>query len=144
MEGRIHDGQALVPAGMALLAAAAAAWMAPGWPATACAAASLIALGFLPVTAAAWIMLIGTPVFCLKRLRRPVSTFRIDAAGVSTTSRAGTRVRTWAEIEGIRRYRHGYLLMIGKGGLTIPSRCLDERMRGVLRRLVAENREITS
>jgi hypothetical protein len=93
MERRIHDGQALVPAGMALLAAAAAAWMAPGWPATACAAASLIALGFLPVTAAAWIMLIGTPVFCLKRLRRPISTFRIDAAGVSTTSRAGTRVR---------------------------------------------------
>jgi hypothetical protein len=52
--------------------------------------------------------------------------------------------RASAEIKGIRRYRHGYLLMIGKGGLTIPSRCLDERMRGVLRRLVAENREITS
>ena len=127
----------LVPlAGVAL--GALAAWLVgPGMARTALAAGAMLALACLPATAGAWVALVGTPVFFVKKRRIGRCTFRIDAHGIERTSRAGTLVRGWADVTGVRRYRRGYLLTFARGAMPIPYRCLDLRQEEALRRLAA-------
>lgn len=130
--------QTWAPLAIALLAAGAASVAGPGWLRMACAAIGTGALACLPPTAGAWVALIGTPLFFLKRRRTPVSRLRIDAAGIERTTRLGTSMRAWSEVEGMRRYRHGYLLMMAQGGVAIPFRCLDTRQATALRQFATQ------
>ena len=66
--------------------------------------------------ACACITLLGIPFFLAKKRRMPHCAFRIDGDGIERSSRAGTLVRSWAEIEGVRRYRRGFLVMYDRGG----------------------------
>lgn len=132
--------QTWAPLAIALLAVAVAWLSGPGVLRMACAAIGAGALACLPPTAGAWVALIGAPLYLLKRRRMPVSRLRIDAAGIERTTRQGTSMRAWSEIEGIRRYRQGYLLTMAKGGLAIPFRCLDRRQAAALRRFATRPR----
>lgn len=126
--------QALLPPAIATLALLAAWCVEPGWWRAACLAGAALALAFAPITSIAWVVLVGTPVFYLKRRRMPLCSFRIDATGIARTARTGRLVRTWADIDGMRRYRQGYLLMMRRGGMPIPYRCLDREQQATLRR----------
>lgn len=126
--------QTLVPLAFAI-AAVVIAWMiGPGWARTALLACGGLALACLPAAVGAWVALVGTPVFLYKKRRMPRCAFRIDAAGIERTTQAGTLVRSWAEIRGVRRYRRGVLLMYAQGAIPIPYRCLDRAQAAALRR----------
>lgn len=126
--------QALLPPAIAAPALLAAWCAEPGWLRAACLAGAALALAFAPIASAVWVTLVGTPVFYLKRRRMPRCSFRIDAAGIARTARTGTLVRAWSDIDGVRRYRQGYLLMMRRGGMPIPYRCLDRAQQVTLRR----------
>lgn len=126
--------QTLLPIAVALAALLAAWCVDPGWLRAACVAIGALALACLPITNNVWVALLGPPLFFFKRRRIGRCAFRIDAAGIRRTSLTGTLVRAWAEIDGVRRYRQGYLLMMGRGGMPIPYRCLDRKQQATLRR----------
>ncbi|SDF28149.1 YcxB-like protein [Massilia sp. PDC64] len=88
----------------------------------------------------AWVALIGTPIFFIKKRRMPRCAFRIDAHGIERTTRAGTLTRSWADIQVVRRYRRGYLVMYDMGAMLIPCRCMDREQEAAFRRLGIERR----
>ncbi len=120
------------------LVAAALAWLAgPGAWRTVMGACAALALACLPAAAGAWVALVGTPVFFIKKRRMPRCAFRIDAHGIERESRAGTLARSWADIDGVRRYRRGYLVMYDRGAMPIPFRCMDRAQEAAFRRLAS-------
>lgn len=135
--------QALLPLAVALPALLAAWLVHPGWLRVAGLAIGALALACLPITNNLWVALLGPPLFYFKRRRVQRCAFHIDAAGIRRTSRTGTLVRAWADIDGVRRYRQGYLLMMGRGGMPIPYRCLDRKQQATLRRWASFKQRIT-
>jgi hypothetical protein len=128
-----------VPLACAALAAALA-WLAgPGALRTTLAACAVLAAASLPAAAGAWVALVGTPVFFVKKRRMPLCAFSIDAHGIERRSRAGTLVRRWEDVRGVRRYRRGYLVLYDHGAMPIPFRCMDSEQEAALRRLLASN-----
>jgi hypothetical protein len=126
--------QTLVPLAFAATALVIAWTIGPGWTRTALFACGGLALACLPAAVGAWVVLIGTPVFLYKKRRMPHCAFRIDATGIERTTQAGTLVRSWADVRGVRRYRRGFLLMDAQGAIPIPYRCLDRAQMAALRR----------
>jgi hypothetical protein len=47
-------------------------------------------------------------------------------------------VRAWSDVAAVRRYRRGYLLLLDKGAVPIPYRCLDRGQADAFRRLALE------
>jgi hypothetical protein len=88
--------------------------------------------------ACACITLVGIPLFLVKKRRMPRCAFRIDGDGIERSSRAGTLVRSWADIDGVRRYRRGFLVMYDRGAMPIPFRCMDRAQEAAFRRLAAK------
>lgn len=88
--------------------------------------------------ACACITLIGIPVFLVKKRRMPHCAFRIDGDGIERSTRAGTLVRSWADIRGVRRYRRGFLVMYDRGAMPIPLRCLNREQEAAFRRLASQ------
>nr|WP_314540484.1 YcxB family protein [uncultured Massilia sp.] len=136
---RRHAGRgrrtALLPLAVGL-PVLAAAWIAgPAWLGMALAMAALLALASHPVTLRFWMLVLGTPIFLFKKWRMPSCSFRIDGAGIERTSRAGTFVRAWSDVAAVRRYRRGYLLLLDKGAVPIPYRCLDQTQQEAFRKL---------
>lgn len=131
--GRRRRTALLAAVGLPLLAAA---WFAgPAWLGMALALAALLALGSHPVTIPFWMLVLGTPIFLFKKRRMPSCSFRIDGGGIERTSRAGTFVRAWPDVRTVRRYRRGYLLLLDKGALPIPYRCMDQAQQEAFRKL---------
>lgn len=125
--------QTAFPLALGLLSAAAAVIIGPGWIRNAFAACSTLSFLMLPFTMDLWIALVAPPIFFLKKRRMPVCEFRIDGHGIERTSRLGKLTRSWDEVEMVRRYDRGYLLMFAKGGVPIPFRCLDQHQQERLR-----------
>jgi hypothetical protein len=127
---------ALLPLALGVPTLVAAWLMGAGTIGTILAVLGLGALACHPATLRLWVLLIGTPVFLVKKRRMPRCAFRIDGAGIERTTRLGTFVRTWSELQAVRRYRRGYLLVFGKGAVPIPYRCLDGKQQEAFRRFV--------
>lgn len=117
-------------AGVAVLAGG------PGWVSGLLLALGMLAFGSLPGTVSFWTVLLCPPVFLLKQRHMPRSEFVIDGAGIERTTRQGTLRRGWDEVTAVRRYSRGYLLMLRRGAIPIPFRCLDsgqqERLRAFM------------
>jgi len=60
-------------------------------------------------------------------LRRGSRTYdmTIDAHGIVRTSDSGVTLIAWDDVRLIRRYRHGFLMVLKRGTLPIPYRCLS-------------------
>jgi hypothetical protein len=105
----------------------------PGWLGGLSMTACALALACLPVFLGLWVVLVGTPMFYMKKRRMPVCAFHIDAAGIARATRDGELVRRWDEVKAVRRYRRGYLVIMADGAMPIPLRCLtaaqQERLR---------------
>jgi hypothetical protein len=122
------------------LAAAAVAWIVgPGALRIVLATCAVLAFACLPVAAGAWVAVVGTPVFLIKKRRMPHCAFCVDAHGIERRSRAGTLARSWADIREVRRYRCGYLVIYDRGAMPIPFRCMDREQEGVFRRLASRS-----
>jgi hypothetical protein len=57
----------------------------------------------------------------------------IDAHGIVRVSDSGVTLIGWDDVRLIRRYRNGFLMILQRGTLPIPYRCLNEGEIGELR-----------
>ena len=58
--------------------------------------------------------------------------FTIDEHGIVRTNGAGVTLVPWSDVSAIRRYTRGYMLVLKRGTLPIPYRCLDGAQSGVM------------
>jgi hypothetical protein len=128
----------LWPVAIAAVAALLAWFAGPGWLRGLVAAVSALALACVPAMSGFWVALIATPVFYMKKRRMPVCAFHIDADGIERTTRTGRMACRWDEVKAVRRYRQGYLVIMEKGAMPIPFRCMtameQERFRAFFMR----------
>jgi len=66
--------------------------------------------------------------------------FTIDQHGIVRTS-GGVTLINWADVTAVRTYSRGFMMVLKRGTLPIPYRCLTEAQRGAMRGLVEARRE---
>lgn len=127
-------GQPLL--GLAIIAAALYGFGLMQPAALALLVAAALVLTTAPFTLPAWVVLVGTPVYLIKRVRMPLCDFVIDAHKVTRTSAAGTLVKPWSELVEARAYAGSYLLVFARGAIPVPYRCLSAEQLAQLRALI--------
>lgn len=130
-------GKLLWPLALGVLALVLAWAVGPGGGRSGLLAGAACAFAFLPFMTNVWIALIAPPVFYAKRWRTPAGTFRIDADGIERRAGGERSLRRWDEVRAVRRYRSGYLLMLGRGAIPIPFRCMSSEEEVRLRAFCA-------
>lgn len=60
--------------------------------------------------------------------------FTIDDHGIVRSCARGVTLISWDDVVRIRRYRRGYLMVLKRGTLPIPYRCLGDAERGGMER----------
>jgi hypothetical protein len=63
--------------------------------------------------------------FVLQGRSRHLYDFTIDQHGIIRTSGTGVTLVPWTDVSAIRRYSRGYMLVLKRGTLPIPFRCLS-------------------
>jgi hypothetical protein len=66
--------------------------------------------------------------------------FTIDKHGIVRTS-GGVTLINWSDVTAVRTYSLGFMMVLKRGTLPIPFRCLNEAQRGTMRVLAAARRE---
>lgn len=141
---RRHIQASLVLAG--LLASLACGAQALSWPGlvTWSAAGAILALAYAASSAGIGlkfqVAVFGTPAYAVKRYLMPECRFSIDAGGIRRESARVCLSLTWDDIDAVRTYRRGYLLLLERGALPIPFRCLSAGQASRLRALVLAHR----
>lgn len=88
---------------------------------------------------ASWYMLVKSTWsaafhFVLQRRSRHTYAFTVDQYGIVRTGPGGVTLIGWSDVSAIRSYSRGRLLVLKRGTLPIPARCLDreqsERLAG--------------
>ncbi|WP_217619167.1 YcxB family protein, partial [Achromobacter sp. GbtcB20] len=64
----------------------------------------------------------------------------IDQHGIVRTS-GGVTLIDWADVTAVRTYSRGFMMVLKRGTLPIPYRCLNETQQGAMRVLAATRRE---
>ena len=63
---------------------------------------------------------------------RRIYDFTIDDHGIMRTSGSGVTLVPWADVTAIRRYTRGYMMVLKRGTLPIPFRCLSQSQAGIM------------
>lgn len=63
---------------------------------------------------------------------RTLYDFTIDAHGIIRTSGTGVTLVPWGDVSAIRRYSRGYMMVLKRGTLPIPFRCLSGAQASVM------------
>lgn len=66
--------------------------------------------------------------------------FTIDEHGIVRTS-GGVTLINWADVTAVRTYSRGFMMVLKRGTLPIPFRCLNETQRGAMRGLAEARRD---
>src|SRR5205823_1424784 len=73
--------------------------------------------------------------FVLLQRGRRTYEFQIDQHGIVRTSDTGVSLIDWDDVERIRTYAKGFMIILKRGTLPIPFRCLNrtevDAMRGI-------------
>ncbi len=70
--------------------------------------------------------------FVLQGRSRHLYDFQIDDHGIIRTSNTGVTLVPWADVSAIRRYSRGYMMVLKRGTLPIPFRCLSGAQSGTM------------
>ncbi|WP_426103207.1 YcxB family protein [Massilia sp. TSP1-1-2] len=70
--------------------------------------------------------------FVVQGRSRHLYDFQIDVHGIIRTSNSGVTLVPWADVSAIRRYSRGYMMVLKRGTLPIPFRCLSGAQAGVM------------
>ncbi len=70
--------------------------------------------------------------FVVQRRSRHLYDFQIDYHGIIRTSNTGVTLVPWADVSAIRRYSLGYMMVLKRGTLPIPYRCLSGAQSGTM------------
>jgi hypothetical protein len=75
-------------------------------------------------------------------LRRGRRTYELtfDEHGIVRTSDSGVTLIDWEDVSGVRAYSRGLMMVLRRGTLPIPFRCLKGDEAGILRSLVTEHK----
>lgn len=79
--------------------------------------------------------------FMLGRGRRTYE-FTIDEHGIVRAS-GGVTLIDWEDVSAVRTYTRGFMMVLKRGTLPIPYRCLSEAQRTVMRDLAAARQELS-
>ncbi len=63
--------------------------------------------------------------FVMQGRSRHLYDFTIDVHGIIRTSNTGVTLVPWGDVSAIRRYSRGYMMVLKRGTLPIPFRCLS-------------------
>ncbi|MES2900422.1 MAG: YcxB family protein [Pseudomonadota bacterium] len=63
---------------------------------------------------------------------RRIYDFTVDDHGIIRTSGTGVTLVPWADVTAIRRYTRGYMMVLKRGTLPIPYRCLSRTQIAVM------------
>lgn len=63
---------------------------------------------------------------------RRIYDFTIDDHGIIRTSGSGVTLVPWGDVTAIRRYSRGYMMVLKRGTLPIPFRCLNRSQAGIM------------
>jgi hypothetical protein len=63
--------------------------------------------------------------FVMQGRARHLYDFTIDAHGIIRTNGTGVTLVPWSDVSAIRRYTRGFMLVLKRGTLPLPFRCLD-------------------
>lgn len=66
--------------------------------------------------------------------------FTIDQHGIVRTS-GGVTLINWSDVMAVRTYSRGFMMVLKRGTLPIPYRCLDEAQHGAMRMLAEARRD---
>jgi hypothetical protein len=66
--------------------------------------------------------------------------FTIDEHGIVRTS-GGVTLINWADVTAVRTYSRGFMMVLKRGTLPIPFRCLNEAQRGAMLGLAEARRD---
>lgn len=66
--------------------------------------------------------------------------FTIDRHGIVRTS-GGVTLIGWADVTAVRTYSRGFMMVLKRGTLPIPFRCLNEAQQGAMRMLAQARRD---
>ena len=66
--------------------------------------------------------------------------FTIDQHGIVRTS-GGVTLIGWADVTAVRTYSRGFMMVLKRGTLPIPFRCLNEAQQGAMRMLAQARRD---
>lgn len=69
--------------------------------------------------------------------------FTIDEHGIVRTNGTGVTLVPWSDVSAIRRYTRGYMLVLKRGTLPIPYRCLDGAQSGAMDAFAVTLRALT-
>ena len=75
--------------------------------------------------------------FVLQGRSRRTYEFTIDTHGIVRSSGSGVTLVPWRDVSAIRRYARGYMLVLARGTLPIPFRCLDRRQMAAMEAFAA-------
>ena len=75
--------------------------------------------------------------FVLQGRSRHLYDFQIDDHGIIRTSGSGVTLVPWADVSAIRTYTRGYMMVLKRGTLPIPFRCLSLAQAGCMDRFAA-------
>jgi hypothetical protein len=77
-----------------------------------------------------WLLLKSTASavihFVLRGRGKRTYEFTIDTHGIVRTSDTGVTLIGWQDVNAIRRYRPGFMMMLKRGTLPVPMRCLKQ------------------
>ncbi|MGZ5201185.1 MAG: YcxB family protein [Telluria sp.] len=96
---------------------------------------------------AAWYLLVKSTAtallhFILLRRSRRTYEFTVDEHGIVRSSGTGVTLIGWADVTAVREYSRGPMLVLKRGTLPIPSRCLKQGQLAALMRLVDARRAV--
>ena len=70
--------------------------------------------------------------FVMQGRSRHIYEFQVDTHGIVRTNSTGVTLVPWGDVVAIRRYTRGFMMVLKRGTLPIPFRCLDEAQRSVM------------
>ncbi len=79
--------------------------------------------------------------FIVQGRARHLYEFIIDEHGIVRTNSNGVTLVPWGDVNGIRRYSRGYMLVLRRGTLPIPHRCLDAGQAAAMDRFAVSVRQ---
>jgi hypothetical protein len=94
---------------------------------------------------AGWYLLVKSTAtallhFILLRRSRRTYEFTVDEHGIVRNTGTGVTLIDWADVMAVREYSRGPMLVLKRGTLPIPSRCLQKGQLAALRRLADERK----
>jgi hypothetical protein len=81
--------------------------------------------------------------FVVQGRSRHLYDFLIDDHGIVRTSNTGVTLVPWTDVSAIRRYSRGYMMVLKRGTLPIPFRCLSGAQSGTMDGFAAALRSAT-